>query len=145
MNIHLSKSRIMSGIQCPKRLWLHVNPQKQAEAEDAVYDAGTEFRFFEGHRAGEAARGLYPHGVLVQHDTELHKAIRKTERLLNESRKVPIFEATFSHDNVLVRADILLSGARGLRIVEVKASTKLKEPYLQDCAIQAWGIVVMTT
>ncbi len=141
MSIYLSKSRIMSGLQCPKRLYLQVNPPEEIqEAEESVYDACTEFRFLEGHRTGEAARGLYPDGVLVQHDTELHRAITETGRYLQDRQNNPIFEATFTHDKVLVRADLLFPARNGVRIVEVKASTKVKDQYPQDCAIQAWVI-----
>jgi hypothetical protein len=52
----------------------------------------------------------------------------------------PIFEATLEHQGVLVREDVLLPTDSGgnWRIVEVKASTKLKPEHVQDCAIQAW-------
>ena len=40
---------------------------------------------------------------------------------------------------MLVREDVLLPTADGRwRIIEVKAATKLKDQYAQDCAIQAW-------
>ena len=42
----LSKSRIMIGLQCPKRLWFELNPPEDYECpgEEA------EFRFSQGHR-----------------------------------------------------------------------------------------------
>ena len=46
------------------------------------------------------------------------------------------------HDGVLVREDILLphteSGGNSWRIVEVKASTRVKPEHTNDCAVQAW-------
>jgi len=40
---------------------------------------------------------------------------------------------------VLVREDVLIpTGGASWRIVEVKASTKVKPEHVQDCAIQAW-------
>jgi hypothetical protein len=39
---------------------------------------------------------------------------------------------------LLVRADVLLRGDDGPRLVEVKASTSVKPEHLEDCAIQSW-------
>jgi len=50
----------------------------------------------------------------------------------------PIFEATFQHDGVLVRADLLLPTPSGYRMVEVKSSTSVKPYHVDDCAIQSW-------
>jgi hypothetical protein len=54
----------------------------------------------------------------------------------------PVFEATLQHDGVLVREDVLLptraDGRDSWRIVEVKASTKVKPEHVHDCAVQAW-------
>jgi len=39
--IHLSKSRIMVGLQCPKRLWWEVNPPEEMprdEAREFIYN-----------------------------------------------------------------------------------------------------------
>ena len=48
-----------------------------------------------------------------------------------------IFEATFTHDNILARVDILERLPRNKwRLIEVKSSTSLKDYYLYDVAIQ---------
>ena len=47
----LSKSKILSGWQCHKRLWLETHDPEQAET-----DASTERRFEIGHEVGDIAR-----------------------------------------------------------------------------------------
>ena len=49
-----------------------------------------------------------------------------------------IFEATFEHDGILVRADVLIPDGNCWRLVEVKASTSVKDYHVLDCAIQEW-------
>ena len=49
------------------------------------------------------------------------------------------FEAAFEHERVLVRADVIerLPGG-GWRLVEVKSTTRLKEIFILDVAVQLW-------
>ena len=51
---------------------------------------------------------------------------------------MPIFEATFQHDGVLVRSDLLIPTSNGYRMTEVKSSASVKPYHIDDCAIQAW-------
>ncbi|MHB8493734.1 MAG: DUF2779 domain-containing protein [Casimicrobiaceae bacterium] len=51
-----------------------------------------------------------------------------------------LFEPTFRHGGVLVRADLLFRKGGRYRLVEVKASTGIEEHHYQDAAIQAWVI-----
>jgi hypothetical protein len=55
----LSKSKILSGIQCPKRLYLEVH-----HPELAVEDEELARRFSIGHQVGEVAQQLCPEGNL---------------------------------------------------------------------------------
>jgi hypothetical protein len=128
----LSKSKLISGWQCARRLWLDVY-----EPDLADYGADAEQKFATGHEVGEAAQNLFPGGVLIGHDHELSEALTETETLLAQPGPLTLFEATFRYDDVLIRADILQRDAQGaLRVIEVKAATKLKEYYVIDCAIQ---------
>lgn len=56
----LSKSRILSHRQCPKRLWLHLN-----RPELALDAPGVATRLAAGRAAGEKARGIDPDGILI--------------------------------------------------------------------------------
>lgn len=128
----LSKSRLLAHQQCPKRLWLQVNrPELQ------VVDASQQFRLDAGNVVGDVARELYPQGVLIDGD-DLGQAIRDTEQALSLPRRIPLFEATFRADDVLVRNDVLAPEPRGYHLIEVKSSTSVKNYHLQDVAVQTY-------
>ena len=129
----LSKSRLLSFLQCPKRLHLALHRPDLAEE-----DEGAARRMAAGHEVGEVARRLHPGGVLIGHDDDLGAALAETVERVKASPRVPLFEATFEHEGVLVRADLMLPQGRGWRMVEVKSSASVKDYHLQDCAIQTW-------
>ncbi|NPA48595.1 MAG: DUF2779 domain-containing protein [Thermodesulfobacteria bacterium] len=131
--LRLSKSKIISGLQCPRKLWFDLNPPEGWQGPDE----SLQFLFSQGHRVGEAAQGLFPGGTLIEHFDDLEKAQELSRLLLREPK--PLFEAAFSYQDVLVRTDLLLPEEGGnYRLVEVKASVDLKAHYLLDCAIQYW-------
>jgi hypothetical protein len=138
--MRLSKTRIMSSLQCLKRVHLEVN-----RPELARYSKATEAAFALGHEVGDAAIQCYGggEGAYIEYaGGSLGPALAETRKLMTSLFRGPIFEATLEHDGVLVREDILLpvtdGGQDSWRIVEVKASTKLKPEHLPDCAVQAW-------
>lgn len=127
----LSKSKILLHRQCPKRLWLQAYKPELAEI-----DPTAEARFRDGNKVGEVARQLYPGGDFI--DTLNRKeALERTASALAEGNK-PIFEAAFLHEDVLVRADLLVPEDKGYRLVEVKSSTSVKDYHLEDITVQSW-------
>ena len=128
----LSKSRIIAGRQCPKRLYLETY---HPELKD---DSNLEAVFAIGNAFGALARGLYPGGLLIEQDDDLSGAIDTTAAAMNDDSVDTLFEATFAHDGVLVRADILGKDKNGLVLTEVKSSTSVKPTHIDDCAVQAW-------
>jgi len=136
----LSKSRIMASLQCLKRVHLEVN-----HPELARYSAATEAAFALGHEVGDIAVRLYggEEGQYVAYEGgSLGPALATTRELMTSLFRAPIFEATLEHQGVLVREDVLLpvASAEGdsWRVVEVKASTRVKPEHVHDCAVQAW-------
>jgi hypothetical protein len=130
----LSKSKVLAGWQCRKRLWLEVH-----QPGLAVYSPQTERAFRIGHEVGELARRLFPGGTLIGHDTELSVALTETSALLARPGPLTLYEATLRHEGVLIRADVLVRDAAGrVRLVEVKSSTSVKPVNHIDCAVQAW-------
>lgn len=129
--IGLSKSKILLHRQCPKRLWLQVYKPELAEE-----DASAEARFRDGNKVGEVARQLYPGGDFI--DTLNRKeALARTAADLAAGGKT-IFEAAFLHNDVFVRADLLVPEELGYRLVEVKSSTSVKDYHLEDITVQTW-------
>ncbi len=147
----LSKSRIMAGLQCSKRLWLEVHRPELIE-----YGPAQERIFAQGHDVGRLARALHPGGILVGADMEddeappqtvpgrrrgsLRDAQRETQALLAAHDDIVLYEATFSHQGVLVRADVLERRDGRCVVTEVKSSTSVKEQHVTDAAIQAWVV-----
>jgi hypothetical protein len=135
MRRFLSKSKLISARQCLKRLHLEIHQPKLK-----VITAETEAKFETGHRVGRIAQRIYgsSDAIVIPYEGGLEHALKKTARLLKAGAELPIFEATFEHDGVLVRVDVLMPAKDGWRIVEVKASTSVKEEHPFDCAVQAW-------
>jgi len=119
----------MSGLQCEKKLWLETHRKDLLK-----HSARTEAVFAKGFRVGEMACREFPDGVMMPDD--LREALVRTQAAL--AQKIPIFEATFQHEGVLVRIDILEPDGDGWVLNEVKASTSVKDVHVPDCAIQAW-------
>ena len=122
----------MAWRQCPKRLWLEVK-----RPELVCYPPSTQRRFAMGNEVGAVARDLYPGGVLIEPPT-LGQALRDTARLLGRRGDLTLFEATFSHGGVLIRADLLTRRAGRARMVEVKSATQVKPYHVADIAVQTW-------
>lgn len=132
--IGLSKSRLTALDQCERKLWLSVR-----KPEAGVLDPGAAQRFQAGHRIGEIACGLCPDGIMVEADPDLAAAVSVTRALVDAGTRRPLFEATFEHDGVLVRVDILTpEPGGGWMIAEVKSSTSVKDYHRSDLATQVW-------
>jgi len=129
----LSKTRLISAWQCPKKLHLEKN-----HPEFGDLSAQTESLFATGHRVGSIAKQIYGGGGGVEVAFNFRSMLAETQELLESESRFPIFEASFEYQGVLVRIDVLLPGAGGWHIVEVKASTSVKDYHLLDCAIQDW-------
>lgn len=130
----LSKSRFLSGLQCPLKLWHQCyNPELAGEispAQQAIFDAG--------HEVGRLATRLFPNGILIEEDHLHHQeAVQSTLSAMADMSISAIFEAAFFYNNVRVRVDVLerLKDGRW-NLIEVKSSTKVKEEHKPDVAVQ---------
>ena len=132
---NLSKSKLISAWQCPKRLHLEKHHPELGEVS-----ANTESLFATGHQVGAIAQQLYgtADSVEIEFDKRVPLMLNKTQELINSRVDFPIFEATFRHEGVLVRVDVLIPDGDGWRLIEVKASTSVKDYHVLDCAIQDW-------
>ena len=131
----LSKSRLLSGLQCPKRLYLEIHRPELAEQSKSA-----ERLFSNGHLVGDIARRAYPKGRLIGHTIDLRAALAQTAEELKGEGSMTLFEPAFQHGGALVRADIFSRKGPRHHVVEVKSSTAVKDYYLNDVAIQYWVI-----
>ncbi len=131
---YISKSKFLWGSQCRKLLWYAYNAKDQIPEPDAA----TQAIFDEGHKVGELAKSLYTGGIEVRTEaTEFEEVLQKS--LEAAKARKPLFEAGFTSNGGLARADILDPVGRGeWDVIEVKSSTDVKDVNLLDLAFQAF-------
>jgi hypothetical protein len=136
--IALSKTKLLSLLQCRRKLWLETYQPELVPEPSAERAASLST----GNVVGEIARELYGRGAghVVGFERGLRAAIDSTRALMAAGGEAPIFEATFDHDGVSVRIDVLERSEPRPKLIEVKSSVRVKEHYLDDCAIQAWAL-----
>lgn len=133
--VSLSKSKLLSYLQCPRRLWLE---QYSPELEEPSREVDSLLET--GRVVGEMARQIYGAGggQHISQQRGLRHAIEQTSALMAAGSRVPLFEATFEHDGVVALIDVFDLASTPPRLIEVKAATSVKERHIDDCAIQAW-------
>ena len=101
----LSKTRLLSHLQCPRRLWLET-----FRPELAATSAATAAAFSAGNSVGAVARRIYggSDGVLIDTGTDTAAALAATTEILQRGACGPLFEAAFEYGGVLIRADVLV-------------------------------------
>jgi len=78
--------------------------------------------------------------MMIVAEPDLDAAVAQTRQLIDAGWSKPIFEATFEHEGVLVRVDVLSPTADGWAIAEVKSSAGVKDYHLADLATQVWVV-----
>ena len=68
--MRLSKSKLLSFLQCPKKLYLEVH-----QPELAVYSSSTELAFDVGNQVGDIAKTLYGDGFELEYHIGLANAL----------------------------------------------------------------------
>ena len=133
----LSKSKLMACRQCPRRLWLEWNRPELREDSPQ-----TQATFAMGHAVGEVARRQFDPrgcGVLVERET-VAEGLALSKNALRQ--RTPLFEVGLAADGAYAFTDVLLpvrrQGQDAWRLIEVKSSTKVKDYYYEDVAIQAF-------
>ncbi len=126
----LSKSRYLTGLQCPRYIWMQFHePASIPETDEA-----TQHIFDQGREVGYLAKKLFPEGIDVGND-DFTGNIRQTKAYLKE--KKPLFEAGIMVNKLYSRIDILApAGDDQWEIFEVKSSTSVKDVHIEDIAFQ---------
>ncbi len=132
MNRLLSKSKYLSGLQCPRLIWIEIHEPGKIPETDPV----TQYIFDQGHLVGELAQKLFPDGIVIPTDNFMDN-IRQTDQLLEQRR--PLFEAGILAEGLYSRVDILNPvNEDEWDIVEVKSSTSVKDVHINDVAYQRY-------
>ena len=82
-----------------------------------------ESAFAGGHQVGDIAQQIYGTENSVEIAFNFKTMVAETTALFDGGADFPIFEATFRHAGLLIRADVMLPDNGGWRVIEVKAST----------------------
>ncbi len=130
--VYLSKSLYTRGLQCHKSLYLHkFRPELRGEPTPEL-----EALWKSGHEVGDFAHMLFPGGAIVPFDgLTKEEQLAKTREEIDRGTKA-IYEATFSFDDVFVKADIIVRNRGYWDLYEVKSSTSVKEHHWDDVAVQ---------
>jgi hypothetical protein len=136
----LTKSLFVLGQRCRKSLYLRkFSPDLAKESSMLELKLRNE-----GIEVGKYARRLYPEGILIDSE-DIAIALQETERNI-AAGALTLFEAAFSFNNVVIRADILTRRTVNSpwNLYEVKATTyksndeARKNDFRSDLAIQVW-------
>lgn len=129
----LSKSTFVRGCQCHKSLWMYKYQRENLDKQDEA----TAAFFSQGINAGELARNIFPGGVDATPKDVFHfqDSVMDTQNYIAAGEKI-IYEAAFQYDGVLAAIDILINKRGKWYAYEVKASTSVKDAFIQDAALQ---------
>lgn len=127
----LTKSRFLAGLQCQKRLWFEIHQPLTTEV-----DATTAIR--QGRSFDQAVQGLQS-GMVIPRVRGLPAAIAETKKVLRSPKTVPavLYQPAFRADDLAVIVDILRRSGSTFELIEVKASSAVKETHIPDAAFQA--------
>ena len=128
----LTKSNYLSGLQCPKLLWVYKNDKQRIPEPDN----SAKHNFKMGDIIGVLATKAFPAGVDLA-DLGFMENINKTKEAIRERQT--IYEAGVMVDNLFSRADVLLPvGEDKWDIIEVKSATKVKDINVHDVSFQRY-------
>ena len=101
----LSKSHILAGLQCIKRLYLAKHHPELASQEKSP-------ALVTGRVVGSYARSEFPGGILVERNPAQGDACVVTAELMQDGSVPALFEAGFRHGGLIVFVDILRRAER---------------------------------
>lgn len=151
---YLTKSRFKLGRECPTKLY-YTNKKKEY-ADNKLDDPFLEALAEGGFQVGALAKCYYPEGIDLQDYIGYDEPLRVTEEYLQRD-SVTLFEAAFAHDNLLIRADIVVKKGMNIELIEVKSKSYSSEdvdfisdkgflmtewdPYVYDVAFQKYVVM----
>jgi hypothetical protein len=125
----LTKTRILAGLQCEKRL--HLALHHPEEAQPVVSAAAVTGQVVERH-----ARLEFPDAVLIERGAPGTDPFQQTVQSMLDPAVPALFEAAFSDNEVTVFVDVLQRAGTGWDLIEIKAGTRVEDRHIEDVAIQ---------
>ena len=132
MPSYLTTAKYLNGIHCLKRLWYE---EKHSEIAQPI--SLFQQRLFDQRKAVKIlAHRQFPEGVHINAEP-LDTALQQTESAINRGVSC-LFDAAFRLNGALVRCDILQKSKKGWRLIEIRASKRIKKEYLLTLALQKY-------
>jgi hypothetical protein len=127
----LTKSRFLSGLQCHKRLWFEVHQPLEASVEPGI-------PVLQGRAFDEVVQRLQP-GVVISRERGMPSAIAETKRVLAMGSRAAalLYQAAFRAGGLAIITDVLRRAGSHFELIEVKATTEVKDTHVPDAAFQA--------
>ena len=125
----LTKTLILSGIQCEKKLWFDFNDKIKLK-DKAIFRSGNKFN--------DVVRKHYGEGLDLSDEKEYQKVIERTKEAIQSDNINVIYEAGFLFKKTFIRADVLIKKDNQWSMLEAKASTSVKDINKSDLAIQSF-------
>ena len=127
----LSKSKIISGLRCTKKLWFDVHEPIKFETKATIE---------RGKRFGKVVIKNYTkgNGKFLDLTDVWANRVNRTKQAINSDDINVIFEGAFEYLNTEVRTDVLIRKKKGWELLEAKSSTKLKPEHIPDISIQSF-------
>jgi hypothetical protein len=127
--MYLSKTRILAGLQCEKRLYLKMyRPELAVIKKSPLFETGLI--------VGEQARKEFPGGVLIRRFEQGCDPFAETQACIADESICVIFEAGFRFQDTEIFVDILQRAGTKWNLIEVKSSSSVKDDYIDDVCIQ---------
>ena len=125
----LSKTRILAGLNCEKRLFLMLNrPELAKTSKSPLAETGII--------VGNQARKAFPGGVLVNRFQQGSDPFSETMAYIEAPDTTAIFEAGFITQDTEVFVDILERDRSAWNLIEVKSASSVKDDYIDDVTVQ---------
>lgn len=116
---YLTKSRFQIGMECPTKLYYHLNPKEYANKKlDDTFLAALAKG---GFQVGALAQAYHPEGILISEESN-QAAVQLTQELLSQEN-CTLFEAAIQTGPYLIRIDILKKTGNRFELIEVKAKS----------------------
>ena len=129
----LSKSKIISGLRCTKKLWFDVHEPIKFETKATIE---------RGKRFGKVVIKNYTkgNGKFLDLTDVWADRVNRTKQAINSDDINVIFEGAFEYLNTEVRTDVLIRKKKGWELLEAKSVTKFKpEEHILDIAYGLLG------
>lgn len=125
----LTKSRFLAGEQCRKRLWFEVHEPLEVATGDSM-------PLLQGRAVDQTVQQLEP-GPVVPRGSGLVEQVEETRKIFASGAPSVMYQAAFRAGPLAAAVDVLRRVRGAFDLVEVKATTGVKEQHLPDIAFQA--------